>query len=534
MRLAPVFAAQYNALSSPSGCLQGTRVDVLEIFFAWSLQSVSALHIYWLAGHAGTGKSAIAKTLSERLVGSNDTLVVTFFVSKNSEDRRDPLRMLHTIVHRLAHMSVLVRTNVVKVLSSEPDIIQRALNEQIKLFLLEPLREPTKTHSIIIVVDALDECLSVRGVEGGSLVHDLANTLGSLPIKLVVTSRLEQSLQRMFNKLPSKNVKLHEIEGEQVSDDVRLILENGFEAIAQKHQISTRPWPPKEDIDELVKRTGRLIIFAVTVLNFVDSERFSARKQLAQILMQKSVANDRDEYKLVDELYLNVLEMAARRTQDAKHADPVLCARLRALIGTVILLYKPMSIPALAKLMSLDEDDVSRDVHALSAVLLVGPDIDDSGASLVRIFHPSFRDYLLERCSDPRFSIDITQQHRILSAHCLRSLNERLKQDICGIKDPTIPHLDIVNPILSIRLLQHVDGATRYACQFWISHIAFSGNLDVDLLLVLRTFVAEHILHWIELLGLTGTIYHAVQSFANTVSWSQVSESIPQFDQEAI
>jgi hypothetical protein len=198
MTLAPVFAAEYDAISAPTGCLQGTRIEVLKTIIAWCVHSKTALHIYWLAGHAGTGKSAIAKSSSERLVVLEDTLVVTFFASKNSEERRDPLRMLHTIIYQLAYMSTLVRTNVIKVLVAQPKVVQQGLSEQIKLFLLAPLQELTKTHSLLIVIDSLDECLNIQGVKGGSLIRDLVSVLGHLPIKLVVTSRMEQSLNVCF------------------------------------------------------------------------------------------------------------------------------------------------------------------------------------------------------------------------------------------------------------------------------------------------------------------------------------------------
>jgi hypothetical protein len=144
-----------------------------------------------------------------------------------------------------------------------------------------------------------------------------------------------------------------------VSNDVRLILEKGFERIAEEHDIETRPWPPKEDIDVLVHRTGRLIIFAATVLKFVDNDRFSAKNQLAHVMTQTSVAGAGHEYELVDELYLGVLGMAARRTRHSIEADPLLCTRLRMIVGAVVLLQNPMSIPALAQLIGIDETDVT-------------------------------------------------------------------------------------------------------------------------------------------------------------------------------
>jgi hypothetical protein len=269
-----------------------------------------------------------------------------------------------------------------------------------------------------------------------------------------------------------------------------------------------------------------LIIFAATVLAFVDNERFSAEDQLAQILKQKSTYGTEDEYQPIDELYLSVLETAARRTRNDTHATPALCDRLRVLTGTIVLLQNPLSIPALAQLTGIREVDVANDVNALSAILLLGPDKDDCGDPIVRIFHPSFRDFLLERCSDCRFSVNFTQQHRVMSVYCLRLLNQHLKYDICDIKDPTIPHVKVTNPPLAQRLQQHIHQAVQYACQFWINHSTLSDIPDSDLLMNLQEFVSNHILHWVEGLSLISKLHYAMQHLADAVSWSQVSNSM--------
>jgi hypothetical protein len=240
-------------------------------------------------------------------------------------------------------------------------------------------------------------------------------------------------------------------------------------------------------------------------------------------MAQTSIAGDAHEYKPVDDLYLNIMGMAARRTRGSLEADPLLCARLRMLTGAVVLLQNPLSIPALAQLIGIREVEVTQDVHALSAVILVGPDTDDTGAHLVRIFHPSFRDFLLERCADSPFSVDATQQHHALSISCLELLNRSLQYDICHIQDPTIPHSQVTSPTLPIRLQKHVSEAVRYACQFWIRHIALSGSPDANLLFALQTFVSLHIFHWIEVLSLTAKLFYAIRYLSDTVAWSKVS-----------
>jgi hypothetical protein len=286
---------------------------------------------------------------------------------------------------------------------------------------------------------------------------------------------------------------------------------------------SLSPWPSEREFDILVERTGRLIIFAVTVLKFIDSPRLaSPQTQLSRALEQTSQWQISHQYESIDQLYLEVLKTASQYRFEATELDPILYDRILNLTSTIVLLEEPLSIPALAILMRVPEDELARDVAALSAVLLVGPDKDRSGAELIHIFHPSLRDFLLQRCSDSRFSIDTTHRQQILSEHCLDILNATLKYDICGIEDPTIPHLEVTNPALSQRLQAHISMPAQYACQFWITHISNSGQPCNSLLLALQKFASEHILHWIEALCLVGLTSNTLKYLFQTVTWSKV------------
>jgi hypothetical protein len=368
---------------------------------------------------------------------------------------------------------VIACQRVLANIQSRSDVRQLKLKDQVQHLLLPAIRDAACCRLIVLVIDALDECIVTDGVQGGTLIEDLVHVLRDLPIKLVVTSRMEESLRRMFRSLPTHVVKLHEIEHDSVTHDVRLILSKGFADIVKKHEITLSPWPSEREFDILVERTGRLIIFAVTVLKFIDSPRLaSPQTQLSRALEQTSTSHISHQYELVDQLYLEILNIASRYRSETTDVDTTLCGRILNLISTIVLLEEPLSIPALAMFIKVPEDELARDVAALSAVLLVGPDKDRSGAELINIFHPSLRDFLLQRCSNSKFAINTTHRQQILSEYCLDILNATLKYDICDIKDPTVPHLKVTNPTLSQRLQAHLSMPAQYACRFWINHIA--------------------------------------------------------------
>ena len=66
------------------GCLEGTRVALLDDIGKWT-KDWTRPPIFWLDGLAGTGKSAIARTVAERCDAVGD-LGASFFFPGASDD----------------------------------------------------------------------------------------------------------------------------------------------------------------------------------------------------------------------------------------------------------------------------------------------------------------------------------------------------------------------------------------------------------------------------------------------------------------
>lgn len=75
------------------------------------------------------------------------------------------------------------------------------------------------------------------------------------------------------------------------------------------------------------------------------------------------------------------------------------------------------------------------------------------------MLHPSLHDYLSSRCSTEPWSIDLEVHNKELAIHCIDLLDNRLKENICGL---TLPY-----PIENETLPE----AVPYAYKFWITHI---------------------------------------------------------------
>jgi hypothetical protein len=486
--------------------------------------------IFRLAGLAGTGKSTVIRTFCERVSEDDRFLLASFFASRNSAERRDPLAILHTFAYDLAIASNRVRPHVLSALRSPQDILDKPMHEQVEQLLAGPIGKAQQSGcTIVFAIDALDECQKdTAGVEGGRLIQLLTQALQHQPVKLVISSRQEASLEKMFRSLPHATLRLHEVGSLIVAADVRRILNAGFENIRRNRadELGADPWPTESDLAKLVNQTGPFFIYASTVLKFVDKPRFFPNQQLNRILACGSAnsGHTSQPFSQIDSLYTDIIISAT--TDIDSGLDAELCQRVGDLLRTVVLLEEPVSILALAHLTGVPggAQQIDKDVHALASVLLISTQFGSERFSeTVSTFHPSFRDFLVDpkRCPDSRFLIRPAEHQQDLLHRCLRLLNSDLRYDICGIKHLGQANADIQD--LSARLVQSVPQAVSYACLFWPVHLVGSKSLAESVGVALLRFCRDHLFHWLEVLSLLGKLSSASVHLPRAIAWCQVS-----------
>jgi hypothetical protein len=532
--LKPVSSARWSSRDSPAGCLKDTREDVLGTMLSWLAEpssSSSSMSIFWLAGLAGTGKSTIIKTFCERVSDDDRFLLASFFASRNSAERRDPYRVLHTFAYELAIMTESIRSHVISAVRAPQDFMQEPMQEQIKQLLAGPISKAALPgRTIVFAIDALDECQKSGGVEGGPLIKLLSQFLQDQPVKLLITSRQEDSIAMMFSSLTHVPLRLHEIKSAIVKTDVWRILDVGFADIRRERarDLRTDQWPTPSDLNMLVDLTGPFFIYAATVLKFVGAPRFMPEERLNQVLQRGSaVSSDRSKlFSQIDVLYLDILKAATE--DEAGHPEIELCRRVGDILRTIVLLEEPVSIYALAQLMDLTEHvrQIDGDVRALSSVLMITRIPGSKRFSeTVSTFHPSFRDFLVDpqRCSAEHFLVKPAEHQHQLLASCLRLLNRWLRPDICDIEKPSHANAEIQD--LPERLAKSLPEAVLYACLFWPAHLVAGGPLAETVAVVLHEFCVHHLLHWIEVFSLVDELSSAGKYMSRIEAWCQVSIS---------
>jgi len=400
------------------------------------------------------------------------------------------------------------------------------MQNQIALLISDPLTRATDVvKPVVLVFDALDECEK----QGAEFLPIFVLALRALPktvkVKLLVTSRLEPSILSMFEKIPHKRFRLHDIEDSIVDADIRAYFKHHFQRIAQSRtDLSLRDWPSEADISVLVERSGRLFIYASAVINLVE---MGIPPHRLEALLSSNTGRNDHQYRQLDELYLQVLQISldndshpVGERNSHKH--------VKAVAGAVCLLRDPLPPSALGQLLGFDEYETSYALGKLGAVLFIPEKRSLTGAptdsDTVRIYHPSFPDFLLDsaRCTDKRFLVDTGAHHAILAQHCLDFMNSQLRRDICDIKDPSL--LDSEVHDLSSKVHEHITAALAYSCRFWLEHLRLASKDTKGLHSSLTSFCKKHISNWIEVCSLTNTLPAVLISLRHIHKWFLVRE----------
>ena len=498
------------------GCMKGTRRDVLVQLERWSRDEEDKC-VFWLNGLAGTGKSTIAQTFAE-MCFADGTLGASFFCSRDFEERSNLRSIFPTLAFQLAHLYPEFRKKLLPVLKTSPDVGRETLCSQMEKLIIGPL-QATETHTLI-VIDALDECQDKE--PASALLSILSRYVDKIPsVKFFITGRPEPRIRsgfRLESLRPHTDVlKLHEVQPSSVESDIKLFLKNRFAEIAKSRSNCSLPkdWPDPYYIGVLCRKADGLFIYASTVVKFVSSQVHPPDERLDLLLTHRQDTSYEGR-EGIDLLYTQVLEQAFR---DVKSLDHKFYSHFRSVVGTIVLVFHPLSINTLSDLLRNcgTPSKISNSLRILHSVLLVPDSMDDT----VRVFHKSFPDFLTDpqRCANHQFFIDPLAHHKEILLACLNVMKKRLKRNICKLDDHVV--LSKIEDLPRLRAT-HIGKTLEYSCQFWTNHLTripgdSDGRRDVEE--AIEDFFATSFLFWVEVLSLTKKLEIGVHALHNIEQW---------------
>jgi hypothetical protein len=496
------------------GCLEGTRVAVLDEIELWTRDS-NRPPVYWLNGLAGTGKSTIAQTIAERMFADN-RLGGSFFCSRDSIDRSNPRLIFPTLAVQLARKYPEFRSSLVPLVRSDPECATESLYNQMRRMIVGPLKK--SAISTVLVIDALDEC---KDEEPESAILSILGQFASeIPnVKFFLTGRPEPQILQGLNlpgMVEARDVfVLHEIRSNEIGGDIRRFFEHWFSDIARRRR-GLDGWPTVKQLDRLCERAAGLFVYAMATVKFTDD--YSPRERLDLLLQSPESSAREGKTKLkanttLDSLYMSILQQAFG------NKDPEDDPKVRSVLGAVVLAANSLSPSAIATLLSFDSEAVFSRLSSIHSLLILQEAVDVP----VLPFHKSFPDFITDptRCINERFHISPSDYHLELLVKCLNLMSRRLEENMCGLPD-TVKNDEVDN--LDKKVSLSIDGGLKYACESWHKHLIDERTARTPVLIsALHRFLEKKFLCWLEVLSILGSAREAVDALEVAAKLLEVS-----------
>jgi len=468
---------------------------------------------------AGTGKSTIARTIASEY-SKLGRLGASFFFSRGGGDVGHAGKFVTTVAVQLANNIPPLKHGICDAFKNRSDITSQPLQDQWRQLVLLPLSKldgSSSLSSYILVVDALDECDNDKHISMILRLLAEAQSLKTVRLRVFLTSRPEIPIRSGFYRIPRAehlDFILHHISPATVDHDLSIFLEHNFEDIRQRCALDAR-WPGEHAIEQLVQNACGLFIWAATACRFIsEGKKEQVIKTRLSSILQSNGSMTKPE-KHLDEIYITVLRNAISADYSSEEEQEV-CSILRHMLGSIVILLSPLSIDSLRRLLHVQKQEIDETLEDLHAIL----DIPMDQARPLRLHHPSFRDFLLnkDRCTDSNLHLDEHQAHRALADSCLRLMSNSLKQDICDMGAPGVLAANMEN----CRVEKYLPLELQYACLYWIQHLRKSSVqlYDND---QFHQFLQVHFLHWLEALGWMQKISEGIHAIASLESIAIVS-----------
>ncbi|CAE6535674.1 unnamed protein product, partial [Rhizoctonia solani] len=504
----------YTGKAKRGPCAINTRVDVLNQLYGWTESSNSG-SLYWINGMAGTGKTAIAYSLCQKLDDSRK-LAASFFCSRWLPECRQSSLIIPSISFQLARFSTPFRSALSGVLKDSGwDLNKHSPDLQFKFFIYQPLLqvEHTLPNHLVVVIDALDECEDKDGTI--QLLEVLLTSVSEsdLPIKFVLSSRPEPEIQGPMRKQKNQGtscVTLHELDRHAVKADIKTYLS----ILAPLASFPRIQQPPEDIIMALVERTGGLFIYAATIISYItDGPGAFATDRRAGRLVDVLESSDTWEghyYRRIDRMYTLIFQAGFDKLGEEVRSDTL------EVLYTILSSPEALTINMVARQPGLSSERVSAALRPFWSVLHVF-----EGSGTIFMLHPSFSEYMLdpsrsgEYCCNPKIYTQ-TMAHR-----CFRILREVQPQfNICRLRSSYVPDNKV--PGLEVRANNVISATILYAAQKWVTHLRTS-LIDVlhNLLVDLEEFLSIRLLLWMEVMNLKGLAHTMPSIIWQAKEWAE-------------
>lgn len=333
-----------------------------------------------------------------------------------------------------------------------------------------------RLRSTVFIIDALDECTHKLQ----DLLAFIANTSHRSPrVKWLVSSRNWPDVEEPLSKAQHMLGLRLELNAEAVSGAVRFYCERKVQELSEAKKYD--PTLRQHVLQHLQDNAGDTFLWVALVCKSLHAV---APRNVRPKLRQFPPG--------LDELY-------KRMMNELENSDDG--AFCKAVLATVALALRPLTLGELTSLVDLDEevcntDDVEDIALRSGCFLTVQSAARDE--KVVRFVHQSAKDYLVKQAHDLVFLEGEPAEHSRLAQKCISRICEPgiLHKDMCQVSQPGARR----NAYDSAYIASHLPSQATYACSFWTEHLVEGGQVLYDNGSVHR-LLKPHLLHWFETLS---------------------------------
>ena len=484
-------------------CMEGTRGTLLNQLLAWAANESDTSNIYWIHGLPGIGKTSLAHSICEKL-HNTQRLAGAFFCQRDDANMSEIRNILPTLISQLAENFSPFRSIVADRLRNDPYLTSKSMKDSLFLdFVCNLPRHPK--HVLVFVIDALDECGDDQNRP--ALLKVVTEAASHAPwLKVIVTSRPENEIQRFFNRLPRSSYSRYDLATDQEAGaDVQTFARSQFDLVAETWCLPT-PWPKQPLFEGVISRANGLFIFIKTLV--LTLKQCEDPDETLKTALQDAVGTG---LKPLYNLYSSILK--ERRVPSN--------AEFRQMIGVLLAVapYRTLCDESIAELAGVRLNLVKKWVNNLSSLLYR----DEAANRGIRVRHLSISDFFVSDHCD--YQVDLETANVQLGISCLKTMVEQLRFNICKLEDSRLANADIHD--LPSRINEHISDALQYSSLYWSNHLCFTpDNGDRCVWGMLKEiFGGLYGLFWVEVLSIMGTVSIGAPSLRRVISWAKVSSA---------
>ena len=485
-------------------CMEGTRGSLLTQIIAWATNESTKGNIYWIQGPPGIGKTSLAHSICERL-HDQQHLAGTFFCQRDDPDLRDLRNIVPTLIYKLAEIFAPFRNTVANRLRSDPNLTSKSMKDTLFLDLIRSLSCRPK-HTLVFVIDALDECGNTRSRPG--ILTVLTDVSAAAPwLKVIITSRHEPDIEHFLDApTRSSHFRYDLASDEKANADLRTYAQGQFDLVASKRGLSI-PWPGISRFNGIISRANGLFVFISTLA--LALKRCEDPGKFLKTILDDS---PRTSLESLYGLYSIILE--ARIVHEN-------FAELQRVIGVLhtTASHRPVCDETIAELAGVGHNLVNNWVNGLSSLLY-----RDEGANAgIRVRHSSISDFFVSgHCV---YQVNPRDANVQLGIACLRTMVKQLRFNICKLDDSRLANKNVKD--LPSRIKENISDPLQYSSIYWSNHLCFAPDTgDQRVWGSLKEYFAGlRPILWIEVLSILEKIPVGAPSLRRVMSWAKVSQA---------